>query len=105
MGESGENTNEWINEFKTMLENNKIGWCFWPYKKMENTRGIVSIKQPDDFDLINKFSNSDGFDYGSIRENRPDFEKVRSALSQYLENCRLKNCIVNKEYISALGLD
>lgn len=104
MGESGENTNEWINEFRIMLENNNIGWCFWPYKKMDSSRGAISINQPDNFDLIINFANSNSFDYGSIRDNRPDFEKVKSALNEYLENCKLKNCVINDEYIKALGL-
>ena len=104
MGESGENTNEWINDFRTMLEENEIGWCFWPYKKMESSRGIVSIMQPDNYDLIIEFAEDNQFDYHSIRENRPDFKKVKSALFQYLENCKLKNCVINKDYIKALGL-
>jgi len=104
LGESGENTNEWINDFRTLLEKNNIGWCFWPYKKMDSKRGVVSINQPEYFDLIIKFANSTNFDYGSIRDNRPDFEKVRSALKQYLENCKLKNCVVNEDYIKVLGL-
>lgn len=103
MGESGENTNEWINEFRVMLEKNNIGWCFWPYKKMKSERGVVSINQPENFDLIIKFANNKSFDYGSIRDNRPDFEKVSSALMQYLENCKLKNCTLNENYIKALG--
>ncbi len=104
LGESGENTNEWINDFRTLLENNNIGWCFWPYKKMNSSRGIISINQPDNFDLIINFANNNSFDYGSIRDNRPDFEKVKSSLNEYLENCKLKNCVINDEYIKALGL-
>lgn len=104
LGESGENTNEWINDFRTLLENNNIGWCFWPYKKMNSERGVVSINQPDNFDVIIKFAETSSFDYGSIRDNRPDLEKVKLALNQYLENCKLKNCIVNNDYISALGV-
>jgi endoglucanase len=104
LGESGENTNEWISGFRTLLEENSIGWCFWPYKKMNSDRGIVSINQPENFDLIIKFAEGGGFDYGYIRDNRPDFEKVRVSLKQYLENCKFKNCVVNDEYINALGL-
>jgi aryl-phospho-beta-D-glucosidase BglC (GH1 family) len=104
LGESGENTNEWIKDFRTLLEDNNIGWCFWPYKKMNSDRGIVSINQPENFDLIIKFAEGDGFGYGYIRDNRPDFEKVRASLKQYLENCKFKNCVVNDEYINALGV-
>jgi len=105
LGESGENTNEWIADFRTLLEQNNIGWCFWPYKKMDSERGIVSIEKPQDFDLIIEYSEGGRFDYGYIRDNRPDFEKVRASLKQYLENCKLKNCIVNKDYIKALGVN
>src|SRR5581483_570457 len=35
LGESGENNDDWIAKFRTLLEQNGIGWCFWPYKKME----------------------------------------------------------------------
>jgi len=97
LGESGENTNEWISGFRTLLEENNIGWCFWPYKKMNSDRGIVSINQPENFDLIIKFAEGGGLDYGYIRDNRPDFEKVRASLKQYLENCKFKNCVVNDE--------
>lgn len=104
MSESGENTDDWIDKFRTLLETNNISWCFWPYKKMESSRGIVSINQPENFDLVINFSQVENFSYGAIRDNRPDIEKVKTSLKQYLENCKLKNCIVNDGYLQALGL-
>ncbi|NWF89898.1 MAG: cellulase family glycosylhydrolase [Ignavibacteriaceae bacterium] len=104
LGESGENTDEWINNFRTLLEKNNIGWCFWPYKKMKSERGIVSINQPEYFDLIIEFAEGDTYSYGAIRDRRPNAEKVKLALNQYLENCKLKNCTINDGYIKALGL-
>ncbi|MEJ2507441.1 MAG: cellulase family glycosylhydrolase, partial [Ignavibacteriaceae bacterium] len=105
LGESGENTNEWIKSFRNMLEENNIGWCFWPYKKIESERGVVSIIKPDNFDLIIDFANDENYDYSSIRDNKPDFEAVRSALKQYLENCKIEKCIINEDYLGALGLN
>jgi len=104
LGESGENTNEWIAEFRKLLETNNIGWSFWPYKKMNSDRGVVSINQPDNFDLIINFSETAPYTYGTIRDNRPDFEKVRIALKQFLENTKLNNCVINHDYMKALGL-
>jgi len=103
MGESGENTNEWINTFRTMLENNNIGWCFWTYKKMKNERGIVSINQPENFELIIDFSELENLYYGTIRDNRPDYKKIKTAFDNYLINCKFKNCKINKDYVKALG--
>ncbi len=104
LGESGENTNEWINEFRIVLEKNNVGWCFWPYKKLESERGVVSIKQPKGYDLIKKYAESFELSYSHIRENRPDVNKVRIVLKDYLENCRIQNCSLNEDYIRALGL-
>lgn len=104
MGESGENTNEWISQFRSMLEENNIGWTFWPYKKMKSERGIVSILQPDEFDIIIEYANKPRISYEDIRTLRPDFQKVKLALKKYLENCGLSNCIINEDYIEALGL-
>jgi len=38
MGETGENTDGWVCSFRKLLDKNNIGWHFWPYKKLENTR-------------------------------------------------------------------
>jgi aryl-phospho-beta-D-glucosidase BglC (GH1 family) len=103
LGESGENTNEWINEFRQLLEKNNIGWCFWPYKKLDSQRGIVSIKMPDGYEEIIKFANDLDVSYEFIRNNRPELKKVENIFNQYLENIKLKNCIINYEYIKALG--
>jgi aryl-phospho-beta-D-glucosidase BglC (GH1 family) len=104
MGESGENTNEWITEFRTMLEKENIGWCFWPYKKLNSERGITSIVPPKDYDLITTFANKFDVSYGYIRDNKPDQAKIKTILAQYLENIKLKNCFINSDYLKALGL-
>ncbi|AFH50296.1 Endoglucanase [Ignavibacterium album JCM 16511] len=104
LGESGENTNEWINDFRKVLEKNNIGWCFWPYKKLDSERGVVSINKPNDYDLIKEFAESFELSYEYIREHRPDINKVKEVLKNYLENCKIHNCTLNENYIKALGL-
>src|SRR5215203_1972408 len=32
-GETGENTNQWIDSFRVTLENAGVGWHYWPYKR------------------------------------------------------------------------
>lgn len=104
LGESGENTNEWINDFRNLLEQNNIGWCFWPYKKLESERGILSIPKPKGYDQIIEFANNFDVSYEFIRKNRPAINEVRQILVQYLENCKLENCKINDGYIKALNL-
>lgn len=104
LGESGENTNEWISEFRKVLEENNIGWCFWPYKKLNSDRGVLSINQPEDYDELIKFADSFELSYEYIRENRPEFETVKKILKEYLQNILVNNCTINENYLKALGL-
>lgn len=103
MGESGENTDQWVHDFRSLLDNNNINWCFWPYKKMNNTKGIMNFDEPEDYHLISEFSLSDRSSYNKIRENKPDQVKVQKALNTFLENALYKNNYPNTGYIKALN--
>ena len=104
MGESGENTDEWIASFRTLLEQNKVGWCFWTYKRLDATACVASIKKPADWDAIITFADHPRTTFADIRGNRPPKEKVRQALSDYLEQVKFRNCKINRGYLTALGL-
>src|SRR3990172_8561072 len=105
MGESGENTKEWITEFRKTLERNEIGWCFWPYKKLDAESCPVSITKTKEYDTIINFADGERAGFENLRENHPDIELVRKALNDYLENCKFRNCRINTEYLKALGLN
>lgn len=104
MGESGENTDEWIASFRTLLERNNIGWCFWPYKKLDATSCVASINKPADWDAVVAFAEHPRTTYEDVRKNRPPKEKIERALAGYLEGIKFKNCRVNEGYLKALGL-
>lgn len=103
LGESGENTDEWVHDFRSLLDNNNINWCFWPYKKMNNSKGIMNFDEPEDYHLISEYSLSDRSSYSKIRENKPDQVKVQKALNTFLENSLYKNNYPNQGYIKALN--
>ncbi len=104
-GETGENDDEWVANFRKLLEQNNIGWHFWPYKKMNNTRGIVSFPQPANYELISKYSDTARSNFDEVRKNKPaQLDAAKKAWYQFLENCRYENIIPNKGYIKALGL-
>ncbi len=104
IGETGENTDEWVNDFRKLLDENDIGWCFWPYKKMNNTRGIMNFNEPQDYHLITAYAESDRSSYKSRRENRPDVLKVQGALNEFIKNAQYKNNYPNSGYNQALDL-
>jgi endoglucanase len=105
MGESGENTDEWIDSFRKLLEANDIGWCFWPYKKMDATSCIVSINSPEEWAAIIAFAESPRIKFEDVRKSRPPKEKAQKALNDYLERIKFANCRVNQGYLKALGLE
>ncbi|MDX6403932.1 MAG: endoglucanase [Blastocatellia bacterium] len=104
MSESGENTDEWIDSFRRLLEAHDIGWCFWPYKKLEATSCLVSINSPADWATIVAFADGPRTTFEEVRKHRPPKEKMEKALSDYLERIKFANCRINQGYLKALGL-
>ena len=106
MGESGENTDEWIAQFAKMLEKNNIGWAFWPYKKMQKPSAVVSIIPPADWEKIVEFAKLPR-GTGHVEERlkaRPEQETITRVFAELLESVRLQKCRVNEEYLRALGM-
>jgi hypothetical protein len=103
LGESGENSNGWIDTFRTVLEKNNIGWCFWPYKKMSAASCMLSIQMPKDYDSIIKFAEGPRVTFDDLRKNHLQRDTAMAILRELLDNIRFKNCIVNGGYLKALG--
>lgn len=102
MGETGENTDEWVKQFRMALDSSNMGWTFWPYKKMKNERGVVSFKEPENWDKIIAFAESDRNSFGDVRKNCPDRKMALQALNEIIENIKFANCTKNQGYIDAL---
>jgi hypothetical protein len=106
LGESGENTDDWVRQFAALLQKNNIGWCFWPYKKMERSSALVSIVEPSYWDEILTFSKMER-GTGNAEKRiaaRPSAQHVEQAFSELLQNIRLTKCHVNEGYLKALGM-
>jgi hypothetical protein len=106
LGESGENSDDWIREFVAVLESNGVGWCFWPYKKMENHSGVVTFEKPVYWDEIISYAGVPGTSASTEARlaRRPAVEHSRMALEDLLEKIQFRNCAVNASYLKALGL-
>jgi endoglucanase len=104
-GETGENTDQWVGDFKKTLEENNIGWHYWPYKKMDNTKGIMTFDIPANYDKIIAYTELPRGDFAAIRKAAPaDREAIKKALYDFINNSKFENCHPNKGYIEALGL-
>lgn len=106
MGESGENSAEWIHTFVQVLNENQIGWCFWPYKKMAINSAVTSFPKPVYWDEIARYAEQPGTSADAERRlpARPPLEHIHKALNDLLQNIQLDHCAINTEYVSALGL-
>ncbi|MCB0653793.1 MAG: cellulase family glycosylhydrolase [Saprospiraceae bacterium] len=104
IGETGENSDQWVSDFRTLLDEYEVPWCFWPYKKMNNTAGIMNFEEPEHYHLITEYAASDRSSYAKVRENRPDPKKVQAALNDFLEGALYNNNFQNEGYIKGLGL-
>jgi hypothetical protein len=103
MGEIGHNTDEWQAAFCQTMRENNIGYTFWPYKKMDGS-SFVGITPPENWANILYFSESPRTSYKEIRDARPDQMMVRKAMMDFIEACKLKNCVVQEGYIQSLGM-
>ena len=104
LGESGENSDEWIAAFRRTLEDNDMGWAFWPYKKLGAASAVVTVKPPDGWASIVEYAKQpDGV--GLTRERlqqRPDQALIDRAFDELLENIKIPRCTTNMGYIRAL---
>jgi aryl-phospho-beta-D-glucosidase BglC (GH1 family) len=94
-GETGENNDDWVATFRKMLDSSLVGWHFWPYKKINNTRGIVTFNKPAYYDSVIVYANTPKKNFEDIRKHRPDQTEIQKALDGFLENCQFKNCTQN----------
>lgn len=103
MGEIGHNTDEWQSAFCKVMEQNNIGYTFWPYKKIDGS-SFMGIKVPEDWKQVVTFSESVRGTYQEIREARPDQEVAKKAMLEFIENSKCENCMPQVGYIRSLGL-
>ena len=104
-GETGENTDEWDDSFRKMLEENNIGWHYWPYKKMDDTRGVITFNKPDGYDKLVDYTELPRANFEEIRKAAPaGREQIKKALYEFLNNSKFENCHANKGYVESLGL-
>lgn len=106
LGESGENKDEWIAAFVKTLEENRIGWCFWPYKKMDASSSVVTFDPPNHWDEVVSLSKMPG-GTGNAEKRiaaRPSPEDAQAAFDDLLNKAKYSNEKVNSGYVRALGL-
>lgn len=94
LGESGENSNAWFTDAIRLMENNNIGWAFWPMKKIDNIAGVTSVIQPKGYDKL--------LHYWEKGTNKPSKEEAKEILFQVAENYKMSRVEVKTDVIDAM---
>ena len=93
LGETGENSNHWFTEAISLLERNKIGWAWWPLKKLGFNNPLEVVVNPGYQQLLN---------YWKGEGEKPTEAQAYQALMQLAENTKLENCIYHQDVIDAM---
>ncbi len=94
LGETGENSNQWLSDFVELMHNNNIGWASWPHKKIKSMAGPLSATlSPLYQTLLNYWSGSG---------TRPTASYAQGALMAQANALKLEMCTYNKDYVYAL---
>lgn len=93
-GESGENSNVWFRDAVRLFEDHKIGWAWWPMKKIESIAGPLSVPKSAAYQVL--------IDYWEGRVPAPAAAYARDALMNMATAFRMENCVYQKDVIDAL---
>jgi endoglucanase len=101
IAETGEATDQWITDFRTMHESHGIGWIFWPYKNINQTTTVASVPMSADWKTIVDFADRFADDSNVAPPSQAVIER---AFEGYLKAIEFKNCVIRWSYLAALGL-
>ena len=94
VGETGENSNLWYGDAIKLYEDNKIGWAWWPLKRIGAIQPPLSINYNEKYQKI--------VDYWNTGNNRPSKEEAIEGLTQLTEDIKFENCFYHKDIIDAM---
>jgi len=89
MGEGGENSNVWFHDAIEVLEENEIGWSFWPMKRIETIVGQYSILFTDGYKAV--------LDYWRGQGPQPSETETYNAMMELALNTNSLNCLYRKD--------
>jgi endoglucanase len=93
-GESGENSNQWFADCIALFEANKIGWSWWPHKKIESTATLLSSPMTAGYKNLIQYWNN--------QVPQPGVQDAVNALNSQAMNLNIDRCSVRRDVIDAI---
>ena len=94
LGESGENSNVWFTDAIQLVEKNRIGWAWWPLKKINSVVNPLTIVKTSGYQTLLDYWNNGGV--------RPSAYFATNTLMQIASNANIANCVYRKDVIDAM---
>jgi len=94
LGESGFNSNVWFTEAINLLEDNDIGWAWWPWKRISTIVCPYSINSNANYEAIIKYWKNEGA--------QPSVADAVEGLSQLTTDLLLENNVYFKDVVDAV---
>ncbi len=93
MGEAGENSNVWFRDCIRLLEDNNVGWAWWPMKKTDNISGPYSITRNTGYQNIINYWKGTG--------TQPSSPVAFQSMLQLAENAKIQNCRYQRDVVDS----
>lgn len=93
LGESGENSNNWYTHTIRLMEQNDIGWSWWPLKKM-GINNPLEIKKPKGYQQL--------IDFCAGKGPKPDSATAAEILQELIHNVQIQNNIFHPDVVDAM---
>ncbi|MEI7663106.1 MAG: carbohydrate-binding protein, partial [Bacteroidota bacterium] len=94
MGESGENSNVWFTDAIRLVENNGIGWAWWPLKKINSVVGPLTITKTQGYQTLLDYWNNGG--------TAPAAGFAYYTLMQMATNAKNEYCTYHRDVVDAM---
>lgn len=92
LGETGENSNTWFTNAISLFEENKMGWSWWPLKKL-GSNNPLQIKNNPQYEAILAHWNNGA--------DKPTEADSYAGLMQLAEDLKLENNVFHKDVVDA----
>lgn len=92
MTESGENSSPWFHEFKSVLEANNVGWCWWGYKKVDLISSAFAAAITPDYQYV----------IDNFRDLPIDPARAKKGLMECAANLATEECAFDPGWLDAL---
>ncbi|RAV98333.1 carbohydrate-binding protein [Pseudochryseolinea flava] len=94
MGESGENSNTWFTNAIKLLEENHIGWSWWPLKKVGGVNSSFSVEKKSGYSAL--------LSYWQTGSGKPSVAVAKASLMELAEGLKIDNTLYRKDIADAM---